>query len=126
MRAYFFVVLGVLFWSAHFSPPTYALDRSVCIDATDRLRKAARDVADVASQGDLENGALNQIYSGLDDVLSRLNRAKSDCEYTPPRMRVCKNYLDVSRSLGAERARNLCSEGMEKIEPGFCLACLGK
>ena len=71
-----------------------AFDLSSCQDSTDRLRRAARDLADSAgavSKCDVKRGAMSDISSGVDDVELRLHRMKNDCEHELRRVRICRD-----------------------------------
>lgn len=109
--------------------PAFAFDLSSCQSSTDRLKRSARDAADAAESinGMVERpGAANQIQSSLDDVESRLRRAKSDCGYESPKDRICTSYRGIAGFHGVAKARTMCKEEMEKSLPGICRLCLGE
>lgn len=108
---------------------THAFDASSCQDGLDRLKRASRDADDAGSSlsdQDDRDDAIDSVNSALDEVESRLRRAKSACEGTPPLVRACIAYRSIARLSGAQAARNQCVQGLEKQSPGFCAACLGK
>lgn len=105
----------------------YAFDLSSCQDSTDRLRRAARDLADSASSLDeraAKRGDLQTITDGFDEVESRLNRAKNDCENTSLNLRICQRVQLIARQQGLAAARRLCDPAFERLYPGVCAACI--
>lgn len=117
-QAYFFLML-----------PAFAFDLSSCKSSTDRLKRSARDAADAAESinGMVEMpGAANQVTSKLDDVESRLRRAKSDYGYKSSKDRIFPSYRGIAGFYGVARARTMCNEAIEKNLPGICRHCIGE
>lgn len=106
------------------------VDGPTCYDAVDKLRKAARDAESTASSVNdrgFESSDLRNVHGALEDVESRLQRAKNECGYGTPASRACESLRYIARYQAPATARETCQKLVfgQQI-PNFCEICLGR
>ncbi len=98
-----------------------ATDMEECNDQMHRVYRAARDANNTISSSD----ELERAGSVLDEIQSRIDKARSACQANTAR-----SYCSQLRQLVVQGQRNeakqICATHFERMYPGFCGTCLGK
>lgn len=117
MRFVFSLVLAVC------SVSSFAVDFDDCQDRMHRLYRSARDADMIIDSRD----DLSTAQSVIDEIQSRLNKARSACETgQSTASNLCINLHNYAATSSKQEALRSCRANFERLWPGFCSACLGQ